>query len=480
MNDVEVRHPQYENSEYQWRQLRDSASGTTAIKRSGSLYLPIPSAMFQAASTPAGISQDHGQTNLQNAQHKDLAANAPWAHSIPAYSAYLQRARFPDIVASCMRGFIGIVSKKDPEVKLPNSIAYLEEKATKDGLSLNALFKKAVWEVLLMGRYSLLVDPDEDGQIVFISYNAESFINWKTTVVGTDIVPTLAVFEEFTPAADATEFSHADETAHRVLRINEKGHYESELVMSDNSKTTNEPSIKGQTMPVVPLVTMNAMQLGAAVGSSPMLGISDIAISIYQKEADMSQSEFITCNPMLVVTGADADDVPNAVGSSVAWILSNPEAKAFYVEPESTSLQHMKGRIEDLHKEAANQGASVLGGDKKAAESTETTRMKQEASGATLKSVVSTVQQGFVAALKIAAAWTNGDASGVEFEPNMEFSELTLTAQEQTALLNAWMNKGISHETYLQNMKDAGIIPEDRDIQAEMGAIETASPDLNV
>lgn len=486
---VETQHPQYENRQYEWRQMRDSAGGTTNVKRSGTLYLPMPNAMLFAPkiNTPDGILTDSGNTNTDVSTTKDLQNRAPWSHSNPAYSAYLQRARFPDIVSACARGLVGIATKQDPEIKLPSSISYLEDSCTPDGKTLVDLYEQIIDELLTTGRYELLVEPKEDGTVTFIEYTAESFINWKSAIIEGEQEATLAVFEEQVSSNQDDEFSHDTVTGQNVLRLTVDPEDETGLSTIYTKQFYKEgvvvdfviPTVRGRTLDKIPLVVGNAQWLGLNVGSSPMLGISDLAISIYQKDADKSQSEYLTCNPMLVTSGVDSEDVPNIIGSAVSWNLPNSEAKAYYVEPESNCLQHINETIKNSFEEASFYGASLLGPSKKAAESAETTSLKQAAQGATLKQTANQAGQMILKALQIAAEWTGSVDTGVEFDPNLEFAETKLSPQEQTALLQSWMNRAISDETYFENLKKAGIQPVDRTFEEEKTLIENKAPDID-
>ena len=478
---VEERNKQYQHFEYQWRQLRDTNEGTSSVKRSADLYLPIPTAMC-GQNTQSSIVQDDGQYTTVD-YGKSLRDSAPWWHPIEAYSNYLQRARFPDIVASCLRGLVGIAIKKEPEIELPPGLAHLEDNATPDGLSLVDLFKRCIFEVMLTGRYELLVDVDSDGMPIFVPYVTESFTNWRGGWDGDKNSPLFAIFEEQIPDPSRGEFSNDTVPGNRVLKIDVDetglGVYQSAMYV-DGVMTGPpvSPSVRGKTLDFVPLTVINSNKLGLDVGPSPMIGISDIAISIYQKDADMSQAEFMTCNPMLILTGVDPDDAPEIVGSAVSYALPNENAKAFYVEPKANCLSHMQTRIDTLMVEAVSYGGSLIGPDKKAAESTETTRVKQAASGATLRSVVENVAQGIVQSLQHAAIWVGADPKSIVFDANLDFSELKLTAQEQTALLQSWLNKGMSKETYVWNMKSASLMPEERTIEAEIDLIDNAPPEL--
>jgi hypothetical protein len=468
---VETRHPSYEIKEYEWRQMRDTADGASSVKRSAALYLPVPAAMFQNPSEQAGVPNSSGfEYNRGGAGDRELINRAPWNHPIAAYSAYLQRARFPDIVSSTKIGLMGVATKKQPTIDFPSELKHLEEKATTCGLTLSDFYKKCIDEVLTTGRFSFLIDI-VDNKPYFVPYVAESFINWKQD--GDKVK--LAVFETYQYGNDDDEFSQDVKKVHFVGRINTDGDYESQKYVDGVAiEDPIVPSLTGKKFERVPLVVVNATDLGTQVDTTPMLGISDIAISIYQKEADMANSEFVTCNPMLVFIGIDAGSAPSVVGSNVAFAIPDSDGDAKYVEPAANCLQHMSVRIENLFKEATMYGAALLGGSNRA-ESTETTRMKQEASGASLKTIVDSVEKGIHQGLNMILDLTNSN-SEYTFIANKEFTDLKLTAPEITALVQSWLNKGISYESYFSNMKKGGYIPEDRTIDEERSMIEKNPP----
>lgn len=490
---VEDLHPQYENKQYEWRQVSDSVSGTTDIKRSGTLYLPMPNSFLNSEKilSPEGISSDHGETNLRsgtnnNFKNRSLNSIAPWNHPNPAYSAYLQRARFPNITAECKKGLVGIATKKDPKIELPPVVSYLEENCTPDGLSLVDLYEKVVGELIESGRYEILVDPTVENKTTFITYTASSFVNWKATMIDGEQVNILSVFKECVPENKDDDFSHSTIDAYNVLSIgviddSEGLVYLKKEFIDGVLESTVVPVLMGVSLNKIPLVVANSNGLGFEVSTSPLLGISDIAISIYQKDADMSQAEFLTCNPMLVTSGVEA--VPNIVGSGVNWNLPPSEAKAYYVEPESNCLNHMESRIQSLFNEALIYGANLIGPSKKAAESFETTKIKQSAQGATLKVICNSAGEMIRKSLQLSAQWHGADQQTIDsivFEPNIDFSEAKLSSEELKVLLQTWLNRGISQETLFFNYKESGLIPKNIDFEDELAKIDTETPSLDV
>src|SRR5690606_37966438 len=90
------------------------------------------------------------------------------------------RAEFPDLVALTVRGAVGTMLDKSAVIELPMEMEPLLEKATRDGLTLEALHRRIATEVMLTGRYGVLPGIAVDGTPYLAGYVAESIINWDT------------------------------------------------------------------------------------------------------------------------------------------------------------------------------------------------------------------------------------------------------------------------------------------------------------
>lgn len=472
--------------------MRDTLLGPSNVKRSASLYLPIPTAMFVEAERqpPTGVSIDGN--DIEN-KFTDIVSNAPWRHQIPAYQAFLQRARFPDITALIHRGLAGIATKEEPEIELPSIIEYLEDNATRDGKSLVELFNFMISEVLAVGKVEVLVDVDQtSNQLVLVPYVAESFVNWKSAIIEDKKVITLSVLAEPIAKEDQDEFTHDTVISHNVGRmfVEVEGEvlqaYNTQKFIDDEAKGPPViPTLRGNTFPEIPLVIASVAGTGVDVEwTCPLVGVSDLSVSIYQKDADMSNSEFLTCNPMLVFSGVDgdSDELPNIIGSSVTWALPDNLAKAYYVEPAGSCLSHMSTRIDNLFEEAVQYGVSVLGNNKSSGEAAETVKMRQAGNSSNLRTIIQSCAEALSDLLDICEMWEKNatvPSGEVEVKPNLELTEMTLTAQEQTALLQAWMNGAISHQSYLKNIKEAGIELDGDSVEEELDLIATSKPALD-
>lgn len=471
----DTRHPDYDENEYTWFSVRAAVKGPQMVKRANSLFLPIPAAMLNAP--PPSYSSRADNTGPKDF---DLQIRSPNYHPNPAYAAYKTRAHFPQISSNTLRGLLGIALKSEPIVELPSSLQYMvDDTATASGENLVDLYKFVLSEILQTGRCVLVLDVNPQTDRIYIApYTAESFINWRSGIVGGMVAPTLLVFEEeISNPEDEDIFTHEMIDTQRVMLIDESGHYTQQLYTDNNPiGQPVQPSYRGRRLPFLPAVVAGSTNFDLTPDISPLSGISDTAMHIYMKDADLSQSQYMTANPLLCFRGVNADDVPNVVGATVAIAIPNENGDAKYVEVTANGLNSLQNSIDRLYDRAMEQGASLLGGTVKAAESGEALRMRQESSGATLKGVVENAGRAITMALKMAATWMGESTDGIVFDPITEFSDNKLSAQEMTALLQMWMNKSISFETYYDNLQKGGVAKEDVTADEEMDKIEQEQP----
>lgn len=488
-----TEHKLYSERKYERRVIRDCVAGPTKIKIGQDLYLPIPDGMLIDTTQ---------QTRNFNKLNDSLKSNElPYNHSNKPYQAYLQRARFPEITGFTLRGLNGTATRKPIEVKnLSNRLSHLEEDATADGMSLQELFSYCVSEVLQGGNVALVVDIDPDeNKVYFVPYDAESIINWRFQEGSTTELAMVAL-KTIEDSLGDNKFQVEEVPVVLVYDWDfEEGNKDTLKVKQTRYVNDNEPeddaevfpSLQGNQFEKIPVSFIGAIENTPIPQTSPLSGVAEICISIYRKDADLSHAQYMTCNPNLVISGVDAQNpnlegdegegtkqsgIPNIVGSTVALILEDPQAKAYYTNTDTSALDHVEKSIENLKEEALMLGASLVGTAKKAAEKVETMKLRQSAQGATLIDVVRNVTKGINDALAIADQITGG--SGSEIYASTEFAERQLSPEMINALGNAVLREGISRKTFLMNMKDAGFLFE-QDIEDEIKQIIQESDAMN-
>lgn len=381
-SDPATEHPSYTLLKADWQKVRDCIQGESVIKSKKEKYLPRPSGM--------------------SGEYAD------------AYDAYIERAHFPQICSYALSGALGVIITKLPEFNVPKEIEYIKEEATKDGISLQQLFLDIIIEILTSGRCPVVVDiVPETNQFKFVRYNAEDFINWKTEVIDSQKNLILGVLKEAVPATDDI-FSHDSKTIYRVMTIEDE-HYISRVFTDEGEETDQltKPSFMGNPLGEIPLFIGGSINNNVDIQPVPLLSISNCSIQIYRKEADLANSEYLSCNPTLCMVGASNDDeLPNVVGSSVMIVLPDPQARIFYTVTDTAALDHVKNHIKDLYEEGIRHGVSILD-TRKGVESAEALRIRQATQSASIYSIYLSALNTIRSGLQMMCLWAKIDKNKV-------------------------------------------------------------------
>jgi len=366
---VDTLHPEYSRNKNAWAKVRDCMAGEDVIKSKKEKYLP----------RPAGMKGEFAD----------------------AYDAYIERAHFPLITAYALSGALGIVITKLPEFNVPKQLEYILKNATKDGRSLDQLFMDMIIETFQTGRCPLLVDViSSKNEFRFVDYKAEEFINWKVSIVAEEKNLSLGVLQEAVPDSDDI-FSHDTKNVYRVLQLDENEKYITALYSSDGVKlndTEVSPTLMGREANRIPLFLCGSINNSFDMQPIPLISVANCSVQIYRKEADLANSEYLSCNPTLCMVGATNDgDLPNVVGSSVMIVLPDPQARIFYTETDTAALTHVKAHITDLYEEAIRHGVAILDA-RKGVEAAEALRIRQSTQSASMYSIflsaINSIKQG--------------------------------------------------------------------------------------
>jgi hypothetical protein len=375
-DNVSTVHPEYTKHLKAWSRIRDCLDGEDTIKNKNETYLP----------RPAGMSGEYAD----------------------AYKAYIERAHFPLIVSYALAGALGIVITKLPEFHMPKEMEYLLKHATKDGRSLSQLFLDTIIEIFQTGKCPLLLDiVAEQNQFRFVQYKAEEFINWKTSDSGEESNLTLGVIKERV-ASTGDIYSHDTKEVYRVLYLNSKGEYSTQLVDEEGIvtvKSQKTPTYLGTPFKEIPLFMAGSINNSYGAQPIPLVSVANCSVQIYRKEADLANSEFLSCNPTLVLVGAsNEDDLPNVVGSSVMMVIPNDQARVFYTETDTAALEHVSNHIKDLYEEAIRHGVAILDA-RKGVEAAEALRIRQATQSASIYSIYLSAMNAILKGLKSVAKW---------------------------------------------------------------------------
>lgn len=374
-NSVSNQHPGYRKFYSSWTKIRDCMEGEDTIKSRKETYLP----------RPKGMDGEYSE----------------------AYDSYIERAHFPLVTSYALQGALGVVITKLPEFNVPKELEYIKDNATKDGRSIEQLFLDIVIEIFQTGRVPLLVDVvDKKNEFRFVQYTAEEFINWKTSIVESEQSLILGVISESVPSSEDI-FSHDTDQVYRVLILDENGQYTSRIFGENDEyeEFYKNPMYMGSTLDEIPLVVAGSINNSYDVQPIPLISVANCSIQIYRKEADLANSEFLSCNPTLVLVGAsNEDDLPNVVGSSVMIIIPNEAARVFYTTTDTAALTHVSKHIESLYEEAIRHGVAILDA-RKGVEAAEALRIRQATQSASVYSIYLAAMNAIRQGLLIMCKW---------------------------------------------------------------------------
>lgn len=449
--DITVKHPLYEQFSMSWTLMRDAFGGEDDIKRKGEAYLPNKSGIEAIAKVDA-------------------------VRASKAYEAFKHRAEFPDLVALTVRGAVGTMLDKSAVIELPKEMEPLLEKATRDGLTLEALHRRIATEVMLTGRYGVLPGIAVDGTPYLAGYVAESIINWDTDA---NNIADFVVLDESGYVRDPETNKWDTVERYReclvaegqyVSRVWEKtkdGKYEPGEVVEARDR-------KRKPIGILPFVFISTSDLTPSPDDVPLYGLAKLSVRIYRMDADLTTSLHMTAEPTPTVSGysdpAEAikkGNVPQGIGASALWVL--PEnGKAEFLEFSGPGVAKQIEVIQKNYDRAVMFGAQLLADQGRAQESGEAKRVRLDSQHATLKGIAMTSASGLEKALKNIAIWTGADPDKVKVTPNLDFFDHTLSGQEIDSVVKGWQAGAYSWRSAFERLQKGNVIPEGRTPEEEL------------
>jgi hypothetical protein len=309
-------------------------------------------------------------------------------------------------------------------------------------------------------------------------YDAESIINWKTGRINNVEQLTLVVLEEENEIA-VDEFESKCEPQWRVLDLGDGGIYRQRVFRKDKRGEfilVDEvyPKINGRPLNKIPFEFFGVRDNSPCVDKPPLLDLVDVNLSHYRTTADYEHGLHFTGLPTPVVTGYYSDDKSASlrIGSGTAWLLPDPQSKAFYLEFTGQGLGELREALRSKEAMMATLGARILAPEKRAAESAQTANIHRSSENSVLASIAQSISIGLTHVMEYLRDWS-GVTGDVKVELNRDFIPNSMTAQDLDSLVKAWQSGSISHQTLFDNLVAGDIIMQDVSFDDEMERIAT-------
>lgn len=478
---VDSKHPLYTENSDIWIQIRDTHEGEQTVKDKGQLYLPATSGMVA--------------DGMKNAE----------APGYKAYEAYKTRAVMPDLVKDAVDAMLGVMHHKPPIIELPESMEPLRDMATLRNESLEMLLRRINEEQLITGRCGLLADMPKDpsptdtrvqasgrttttADLPYLAlYNAETITNWDYgRRDGIQIQNLNVVILDESEYERDDEFEWEFQEKYRVLILGEvdeneprgTGVYRVGTFRDENFSFVEAqlitPSYRGSTLEEIPFTFINCCDIVADPDQAPLLGLSNLVLTIYRGEADYRQSLFQQGQDTLVIIGGNTEDENLRVGANGRLDLPSG-ADAKYIGVDSAGLEEQRNALENDYSRAMQKGGQLMDSISRERESGDALKIRVAARTATLNQIALTGAFGLQHSLRQIARWIGADPEQVTVTPNLDFVDDDFKPDDLVKLISAKnMGAPISRETihlWLQN-KDV----TDLDFEEELGKIEEEEP----
>lgn len=427
-------HPAYLRHLPDYRQIRDCYEGARAIKAASTTYLPMLK-----------------------------------AQSLEDYQNYLQRALFFPITGKTVTTMVGLATVKPPKVTAPDEMAqYFKD--SEAGYQFTEFYVSTFQEVVLMGRYGVLIDAPAEAESdpILCPYIAENIVNWDVDHEGR---VTMLLLREIVSNRIPGQFETTESTQYRHCYIDIDGIYTVSVLDEDLKplKPPIKPSFTGTTINFIPWVTFGSSGVHMGIDKPPMLDISTINVSHYLTSADLEWGRHIVGLPTPVVSGVDAG-TKLSIGGTAAWILPVVEAKAYYLEFQGLGLKSLEVAMTDKISLMASMSARLIDTSTRGSEAAETVRLRYMNESASIIHIIGSIETGCTILYNMLAKLLRTSEVTIKF--SKEILGVGVTFKDLKVLFEAYLTNSISKETLVYNLRRLDAIDPNRTDQQELSAIK--------
>lgn len=453
----------YTNVADKWQRLRDCFEGRDAILKAGIKYVPeLPGA--------------------------DIKQN----------QAYRERGNFFNAVQRTVQGMVGAVFQEPPEVKFPKSLEDYLKDITLTNVPFEMFAVEAGNEIVLLGRYGVLVDmPAVDStsnRPYACAYKAENIVNWKVERINGDQILTMVVLKEVAEVPDPKdEFVNKCVTQYRVLKLAEKKCVRQLYREKDDGSKEFIPYEaevtmvrRGVALDFIPFVFLGSIHATPDIDRPPLLDLADVNIGHWKNSVDHEHGLHLVALPTPWVSGVKGSGDSNAplkIGPMNVWELE-ATGTAGMLEFSGAGLESLVVAMDEKKKQMATLGARLLEDTPQTQETASAVKMRHSGEHASLRTVAGAIELGFTMALQIVAWWAGTEATpkdtDVLVELNKEYLNIKASPEEVRVALTALQAGEISFETWWQILAEGGWAPEGvtfEDERKKIGEDEKLKPE---
>lgn len=459
-------HPEYLLACPHWKEARDCVAGEDAVKQNSTTYLP----------RPPGIDPDN-------------------------YELYVRLASFYGATSQAVLGLLGTIIRKPAEVTVPDSIDL--DHIGKEGESLQILIKDSLRQNLIVSRLGILVDAFEDGNPYVVFYLAEDILDWQDAYVPYlgRRVPVYVFLREVGSEIDYNTLDRKPALRFRMLYL-ENGVYHQQVYVPDDDSIDGFIKVKirkqgesvipkksgGRVLNEIPFIFYNANSMTTSIEQPALMPLIKINMSHFRMSADLHWGLHWTALPTPVVSGIPSTEGTSntptklPIGSTKAWCLEPPEARATMLEFTGAGIGSLAKEMDKKERQMAILGSRLLD-DSQAANTdvAEAVRLRLAGDSAVLGSITMIASQVWTKVLQLYASWklpglSVSEINDIRVSVNMDFSARKMDPQELTMLTHSYISGAIPMAVYYWNLRRGEVIPSEMDFDDFKSQLQQESP----
>jgi hypothetical protein len=415
---------------------------------------------------------------------------------------YKDDAQFTNFTARTKAGLVGAVFRREPIIKLPSEIEYLLTDATGFRMPLKKLAQECVGEVLMTGRYGILVDypASEEGltkaeielknlKARIYTYTAESIINWQEKMVDGMPILTLVVLKEEYSELGEDGFEWIKKCQYRVLRLN-NGIYTQEVY--DGEKLERQMfytprDANGNPWEYIPFIFIGSEDNDSDIDPIPLYDLAALNVGHLRNSADYEESVHIVGQPTLVMTSELTMEQFKAANPN-GVVIGSRKGLNLGIGGKAEFLQASPNQLADeamIRKEeqAVMVGARLI---VKQLDRETATAAKMRHSGET--SILETIANNVEQALELSCAYVARFMSGniyqdseegiedIDIELNNQYFDKDLDPNFILAAIQLLQNRLVAVSDLRQQLRAYGVINQERTDEEIDKEIDTSLP----
>jgi hypothetical protein len=305
-----------------------------------------------------------------------------------------------------------------------------------------------------------------------VSLRVEDILGWRAeTVNNVTALTQLRIMETITEEDPADEFADKEIKQVRVLDLMPSG-VQTRLYRKAKVGLTwelvAEPTVNAAVRGIT-VVPFYANRTGFFTGAPMLDDLADINIAHWQSQSDQRNILHYARVPILFGAGVEANSI-GTIGASTAVVAADPNAKLQWVEHSGQAIAAGRNDLKDLEFQMEAFGLQLLVAQPAA----------QSATGEALDAAKETSTLAMTAdelkdALELALGWM-ATLGGLDASPsavvNKDFGAMAMTAQDVSALLQAYRDGLLSRATVLEEFARRGFVRSDLDADEEAKRID--------